>query len=163
VPLALVFAGLPVGAFLVCHGLWQLLRTPDLRFLGLATVLVTVIFVVTVGRYYYVSGLYGLLFAASAVKIERGMTARWWRWVPSGPVFAVSAAVAVFIALPVRPLSTVTNADFVASGSFGWPELTGTVTAAYRDLPAPEQRHTILMGETYWQASALDFYGRQRG
>src|SRR5439155_18125449 len=55
VPLALVFAGLPVGAFLVCHGLWQLLRTPDLRFLGVATVLVTVIFVVTVGRYYYVS------------------------------------------------------------------------------------------------------------
>lgn len=162
-PLAVLFAGLPLGAFLVCHGAWQLLRSPRYRFLGWTAVGVTAIFVITVGRYYYVSGLYGLLFAASAVRIEQRRPARWWRWVPTWPVCLVSAAIAVFLALPVRPLSTVSNTDFVASGSYGWPELTDTVAAAYRALPPDQRVHAIVMGDTYWQASALDFYGRERG
>jgi 4-amino-4-deoxy-L-arabinose transferase-like glycosyltransferase len=165
-PLAVVFAGVPVGVFLVCHGVWQLLRAPeyrDYRFLGWASVFVTLIFIVTVGRYYYVSGLYAVLFAASAVQIERRKPARSWRWIPTWPVYLASAAIAVLVALPVRPLSTVTNADFIASGSLGWPQLVDTVTVAYRRLPSAEQTHAIVMGDTYWQASALDFYGRQRG
>ncbi|KAA9161566.1 glycosyltransferase family 39 protein [Amycolatopsis acidicola] len=162
-PLAIVFAGLPAGAFLVCHGTWQLLRSEKYRFLGVTALLVTLIFIVTVGRYYYVSGLYGLVFAASAVRIEQHRPARWWRWVPTWPVFVVTAAVSVFAGLPVQPLSAITNTNFVASGSYGWPQLVDTVAAAYHQLPPPEQQHAVLMGDTYWQASALDFYGRQQG
>ncbi|HVV09538.1 ArnT family glycosyltransferase [Amycolatopsis sp.] len=162
-PLAIVFAGLPAGAFLVCHGTWQLFRSPRYRFLGWATVLVTVIFIVTVGRYYYISGLYGLLFAASAVRVERSRPARWWRWVPTWPTFAVTAAVTIFVGLPVQPVSMITNANFVASGSYGWPQLVDTVGKAYHELPPSQQSHAVLMGDTYWQASALDFYGRQQG
>ncbi|WP_186382901.1 ArnT family glycosyltransferase [Amycolatopsis rhizosphaerae] len=163
VPLAVVFAGLPVGAFLACHGTGQLLRSPRYRFLGVAAVLVALIFVLTVGRYYYVSGLYPLLFGASAARIERWRPARWWRWVPTWPSYLLAAAIAVFAALPVRPLSMITSTDFVASGSYGWPELTDTVAAAYRALPPEDRARAIVMGDTYWQASALDFFGRQRG
>ncbi|WP_246258314.1 ArnT family glycosyltransferase [Amycolatopsis anabasis] len=166
VPLAIVFAGVLVGAFLVCHGLWHLLRAPefrDFRFLGVAVVLVTAIFVITVGRYYYVSGLYALLFAASAVRIERHGAARWWRWVPTWPVYAVSALLAVALALPVRPLSWVTTTDFVASGSLGWPQVADTVATAYRELPPEAREHAVVMGDSYWQASALDVYGPERG
>lgn len=166
VPLAIVFAGLLVGAFLVCHGLWQLLRSPELRahrFLGWATVLVTAIFVLTVGRYYYLAGLYGPLFAASATHIERVRPLRWWRWVPTWPVFVVSAVVAIFLALPMRPTATVTSTDFVSSGSLGWPQLADTVASSYHRLPAERQRHTAVVTETYWQAGALDVYGLERG
>ncbi|SFB55897.1 4-amino-4-deoxy-L-arabinose transferase [Amycolatopsis marina] len=166
VPLALLFAGLLVGAFLASHGLWQLLRDPGLapyRFLGWTVLLVTVIFVVTVGRYYYVAGLYGLLFAASAVRIERVQPARWWRWVPTWPVYALSAVLAVVLALPVRPVSSVTTTDFVASGSLGWPQVADTVAAAHRDLPPPVRRDAVVVTESYWQASALEIYGPERG
>ncbi|WP_232376721.1 hypothetical protein [Amycolatopsis aidingensis] len=160
VPLAVVFAGLLVGAFLVCHGLWQLLRWPELagyRFLGWTVLAVTSIFVLTVGRYYYVAGLYGLLFAASAVRIERHRPARWWRWVPTWPVYALSAVLAVGLALPVRPVSMVTTTDFVASGSLGWPQLADTVAVAQR-----RHQGAVVLTHTYWQASALEVHARQR-
>lgn len=166
VPLAVLFAGVLVGAFLACHGFWQLLRDREFapyRFLGWTVLLITAIFVVTVGRYYYVAGLYGLLFAASAVRIERVRLARWWRWVPTWPVYALSAALAVVVALPVRPVSTVTTTDFVASGSLGWPELADTVDAAYEKLPPATRRDVVVLAESYWQASALEVYGPERG
>lgn len=166
VPLAVLFAGLLVGAFLACHGLWQLLRDPGLapyRFLGWTVLLVTAIFVVTVGRYYYVAGLYGLLFAASAVRIERVRPARWWRWVPTWPVYALSAVLAIVVALPVRPVSTVTTTDFVASGSLGWPQLADTVAAAHRGLPPRVRDGAVVVTENYWQAAALEVYGQERG
>ena len=167
VPLAIIMAGLPIGAFLTCHGLYQLFRSPELRpyrFFGWAVVLITVIFVFTASRYYYVAGLYPILFAASAVKIEAGTTARWWRWVPSWPVFALSVPIAVYLTLPVRPVDGFTGVDlvdFVASGSLGWPDMVDATADAYRALPA--QADTVVMGDSYWQASALDFYGPERG
>ncbi|SFQ05153.1 Dolichyl-phosphate-mannose-protein mannosyltransferase [Amycolatopsis arida] len=166
VPIALVAAGPLVGAFLAVHGLWQLLRAPELaayRFLGWTALAVTALFVVTVGRYYYVAGLYGLLFAASAVRLERHRPARWWRWVPTWPVYALSAVVVIGVGLPVRPVSTVTTTDFVASGSLGWPELADTVAAAHRALPPGERDRAVVFTETYWQAGALEVYGPERG
>ncbi len=167
IPLAVAMAGLPIGAFLLCHGLYTLFRAPELRpyrFLGWAVAVVTVIVLVFANRYYYVAGMYPILFAASALRIEAGRTAAWWRWVPSWPVFALSVPVAVYLTLPVRPVDGFTGVDLVdfqASGSLGWPAVAETAADVYRSLPS--RADTVVMGDSYWQASALDYYGRQRG
>ena len=166
VPLAVLFAGVLVGAFLACHGVWQLLRSAELseyRFLGWTVLLVTAVFVITVGRYYYVAGLYALVFAASALRIERHRPARWWRWVPTWPVYAVSAVLAVVLALPVRPVSMVTTTNFIASSSLGWPTVATTVSKVYRALPPARREDAVVLTHTYWQAAALEVYGRIPG
>jgi hypothetical protein len=168
-PLAVLTAGLLPGVFLVCHGVFALLRAQRLRpfrLFGVAIVLVALIFLVTASRYYYLAGLFAVAFAASAVMIEQRATARWWRWVPTAPVFALSVPLMIYLALPVRPASAfsgVAIVDFVSSGSYGWPRLADTAAAAYHDLPPEQRAHTAVMGDSYWQASALDVYGRERG
>jgi hypothetical protein len=167
--MAVLTAGLFVGAFLVFHGCYCLLRAPELRdyrFFGWASIVVTIVILASAGRYYYLSGLYAVLFAASAARIERRMPARWWRWVPTWPAFAVSALLAVYIALPIRPLDAFTGSalvDFLPVSSIGWPQLADTAAAAYDRLPPATRAHTVVMGDTYWQASALDVYGRADG
>lgn len=168
-PLAVLTAGAFVGAFLVFHGCYCLLRDPELRdykFFGWACLVVTGIFLITAGRYYYVSGLYAALFAASAARIERRRPARWWRWVPTWPAYVVSALLAFNIALPIRPGDGFTGfalADFLPVSSIGWPELARTTAAEYHQLPAAERARTAIVGDTYWQASALDVFGREDG
>jgi hypothetical protein len=168
-PLAVLTAGAFVGAFLVFHGCYCLLRAPELRdyrLFGWASLVVTVVFLATAGRYYYFSGLYAVLFAASGTRIERRMTARWWRWVPTWPAFAVSAALALYLALPIRPDNPFTGSalvDYLPVSSIGWPQLAQTTATAYDDLPANVRAHTAVVGDTYWQASALDVFGRRDG
>ncbi|WP_170220928.1 ArnT family glycosyltransferase [Amycolatopsis cihanbeyliensis] len=169
IPLVVLAAGLLPGAFLVCHGLYVLLRSEHLRehrLFGWAAVLLLVIFLVTASRYYYVAGMFAVLFAASAVMIERRSPARWWRWVPTWPVYALSVPLMVYLVLPVRPATAFTGigiVDFVSSGSYGWPRLADTAATAYRALPPDDRARTAVMGDSYWQASALDVYGRERG
>jgi 4-amino-4-deoxy-L-arabinose transferase-like glycosyltransferase len=165
-PQALLAAGLLVGAVLVCYGLWRLFRSPELRdyrFLGWACILVAALFVVAGGRSYYVAGLFPLLWAVAAVELRRHRPRPWWRWVPTWPVYALSAAFAV-TALPVIPASwQATSIDPVAVGSYGWPELADAVAASYQALPAEQRRETVLVAQTYWEASALDWFGPARG
>lgn len=168
-PLAVLTAGAFVGAFLVFHGCYCLLRAPELRdyrLFGWACLVVTVVFLVSAGRYYYFSGLYPVLFAASGTRIERRMPALWWRWVPTWPAFLVSAALALYLALPIRPDSAFTGSalvDYLPVSSIGWPQLAQTTAAAYGRLPADVRAHTVVVGDTYWQASALDVFGRSDG
>ncbi|QWF77895.1 ArnT family glycosyltransferase [Amycolatopsis sp. CA-230715] len=169
IPLAVLMSGLLVGAFLCCHGIFVLLRAPELReyrLFGWAAVLVALLLLVTASRYYYLAGLYAVLFAASAVRLERRRPARWWRWVPTWPVYALSVPLAIYLALPVRPATGFTGVqlvDFVGSGSYGWPRLADTVADSYRKLPPDDRAHTVVMGDSYWQASALAVYGPERG
>ncbi|MQA07906.1 MAG: glycosyltransferase [Pseudonocardiaceae bacterium] len=161
VPLSVLFAGALVGAFLVCHGVWQLVRSAELaqyRFLGWTIVLLTAVFLIVGGKYYYVYGFYGVAFAASAVRIERGGTARWWRWVPSWPVYALSALLAIVMSLPVFPKSAVNEFSFVSIRSIGWPELADTVVQSYQDLSPTARTDSVVLTQMAWQASALEYY-----
>jgi len=66
----IVFAGVA----LVLYGLWRLLRDDELRdyrFIGVAFVVLYVVFVVTAGRPYYLAGLYVPLAAAGALGLQR--------------------------------------------------------------------------------------------
>ena len=61
------------------------------------------------------------------------------------------------------PLSWPTPAREISLATIGWPELTDTVAGAYRALPPATQRTTAVVADTYWDASALDRYGPDRG
>lgn len=162
-PLVLASAGILLGAVLAGYGLWRLLRSPQLRpyrFLGWTVLGLVVLFLSTNGHFYYVVGLFAVCWAAGAVELQRREPARWWRWVFSWPVYALSAIIAL-TTLPVLPVSWPTPARPVALASLGWPELTDTVAGAYR-APA-SRRNTVVVTEWYWDAAAIDRFGPERG
>jgi hypothetical protein len=165
-PLALLMAS-PIGAVLAVHGTVRLLRDPALRFLGLTVLGVTAIFMATGGRVYYVIGLYPLLWAASAVAIERGAAARWWRWLATWPAYAVSAVVilAVLHPLPIKPASWMADQP-VQIGRFqldeiGWPQEVADVRAAFEALPPDVARTAVVVTGDYWTVSAVQQYAPQ--
>ncbi|ORB85587.1 glycosyl transferase family 39 [Mycobacterium kansasii] len=154
-----------LGAVLLVHGVWRLWRSPHLRpykFLGLAFLVVVVVFAVTGGRIEYGAGIYPAVMAAGAVELA-AMRSRWTA-IAAVPAVVLSIAAFVVWATPWRSASQLTPArDFAAGlasrayGEFGWSQLTSAVADAYRALP-PEQRHSaVIVTETYVQASALDY------
>lgn len=164
-PLVLISAGILLGAVLACYGLARLLRSPELRpyrFLGWTSLGLVILFLITGGRYYYVAGLYPVCWAAGAVELQRLDPARWWRWVFSWPVYALSAVIAV-TTLPVLPISWPTPAKPWSLWMIGWHELTDTVAAAYRGLPPESQYSTVVVTEWYWDAAAIDRFGPGHG
>lgn len=164
-PMALVSAGILLGAVLVCYGLWRLLRSPQLRpyrVLGWTSLALVVLFLTTGGRYYYVAGLYPVCWAAGAVELQRLDPARWWRWVLSWPVYVLSAVIAI-TTLPVLPISWPTLAKPYSQLLLGWPEETDVVAGAYRALPPASRYHTVVVTEWYWDAAAIDRFGPARG
>ncbi len=168
-PSVLVVAGIPVGVVLLCYGLWRLLRADSLRayrFLGWTTIGLTVVFFAVNGRNYYVAGMFGICWAAAAVEIERGQASRWWRWLATWPVYVLAALLALPAALPVWPQSWLAEHPSVphpvfAFGEVGWPESARSVARTFATLPG--RTHTAVVTESYWQASALDYFGRDLG
>src|SRR5262249_48080441 len=119
----------------------------------------TAVFLLTEGHSYYLAGLYPLCWAAGAVELPRCRL----RWLPTWPAYLVSAAVAVVVALPVRPVWMLGPLDLPARGSLGWPELADTVAATYRSLPPQARAGAVVVAAQDWQAAALDQFGPDRG
>jgi 4-amino-4-deoxy-L-arabinose transferase-like glycosyltransferase len=164
-PLVLATAGIPLGATLLCYGLWRLLRSRALRpyrFLGWTSVGLTVTFLATGGRHTYVAGLFAVCCAAGAVELQRHRPRRWWGWLVSRPAAVLSVVVALSW-LPVLPMSWPTPAQPMSLMMTGLPEWTDTVAAAYRALPSETRRHAVIVTEWYWDAALIDRFGSERG
>ncbi|UGT63927.1 ArnT family glycosyltransferase [Nocardia asteroides] len=143
----IVMAGI-AGTALALYGTWRLLRTPELRFLGVTAVVLYVFFVVTVGRPYYLNGLYGVLFAAGALGLQQrrlaGSRFGWVVW----PGFALSAAAAAGML-----------AFSVVSAKPDVPQhIAREAVGAYDELPAAERERTAVFGESYIVAAYIDLY-----
>jgi hypothetical protein len=167
-PLTLLFAGIPIGAVLFCYGTWRLLRSAELapyRFLGWTIVGVIALFLATGGRQNYLTGLFALATGAAVVEIGRRRPATWWRWTTTWPSVVLAGALAVAITLPVRPLDWDGGGPSspVSGLSTGWPELTTAVADALHTLPRGERQGTVVLADTYWQASAIDQFGPADG
>lgn len=154
-PWAFVVAGI-VGAALLCYGLLRLLWARDLRpyrFLGVAFLVVTVLFLATGARSYYLVGLYPVTWAAAAVDLQRYRPTPWIGW----PVYAISAVVALSVLTP-QPLSGMLPGKLYNSPSIDWRELTHDVTTARASLPAPQQSNSAVITSDYWSASAIHHF-----
>ena len=153
VTLSLITVGGVAGTALSLYGLWRLLRAPEqrpYRFLGVAAIVLFVFFVVTVGRPYYLDGIYAPLCAAGALGFQRRRLAGGrWGWV-AWPAYALSAAAAAGIV--------------AISGSAAEPGAAQTIAQraakSYHDLPEQDRRDTIIMGQSYIVAAYIDVYAR---
>lgn len=164
-----------LGAVLLAFGSWGLLRFESLRpyrFLLPAVLALTVVVVAGHGRPYYVSGMFPAFFAAGAVTLGGYNTKRWVR-LTRIPVALASAVVvlAAVVALPLpdsllrRPVGT--QAEYALRvdlfGPEGWQDLTTAVAASYRALPTAVRGRAVIVTDSYWQASALEEFGRKYG
>jgi hypothetical protein len=155
-------------------GFVHLLRSPRFRMLGLAAAVVILVLLVQRAKSYYAGPVYPLLLAAGAISFERALTRqksprRRRRQARSMIVaLAISSVVAAPFALPVLPVDQMVRfhldelrtdyADMV-----GWPELVGTVAAAYRSLPPDERATARVLASNYGEAGAVDWFGPRLG
>jgi hypothetical protein len=159
-PLGFFAAGLLVGSVLGVLGVVRLLRTPEHRFLGVTALGVALLFMITGGRPYYVAGVLPLLWAAGAVRVEQVRPAAWWRWIPTWPVYAVTAgALLLGNVLPIQPVSFHADQP-LQIGNFqrdeiGWPAMVADVQAAHRALPPDVARDAVVVTGDYWSYSAV--------
>ncbi|WP_281182843.1 ArnT family glycosyltransferase [Nocardia miyunensis] len=151
VTLSLITVSGVAGTVLALYGLWRLLRAPELRpyrFVGVSAIVLFVFFVVTVGRPYYLDGIYGPLCAAGALGFQQRRSAGGRLGCVVGPAYAISAAAAVGIV--------------VISTSAAEPDAAQTIArraaTAYHDLPEQDRRDTIVMGQSYIVAAYIDVY-----
>lgn len=181
--LAMQPAALPIW---LC-GLWTLLasrnRTPY-RALGWAYLLALGALLATHGRFYYLLPAYPMLFAAGAVALEQWFASARWRRARHAyaALVAVTGALLAPIAMPILPPETLIRYTEVLGVSqpklehrlssglpqffadrFGWPEMVATVATVYNGLPPHERAKTAILGASYGEAGAIDFYGPALG
>lgn len=172
----------PLFAPVWIWGLVWYCRDRRYRFFAIAYFLLLAGLIMTIGRGYYIQGLYPALFAAGAVAIEAAVKAR--------SAAQITIATAVFVAglpmfplsLPVLPLpaymayeraiglsrpappdgkSHLINPMF--ADQIGWKGMTRMVASAYWALPPPQRRITAVFADRYAYAGALDYYGPRYG
>jgi len=149
-------------------GLFSLLRTPQLRPIGIACAVPLLVFLF-VGKSYYAAGTVPIAMAQGLMAISRIRRPR----LRAGlQIAAVAAAVLEFvtfflIVVPVTPpdrihalkLDTVNE---VFADSVGWDDIAKQVTAIYQDLPARERDNTVIISAYYGVPGALEVYDEPR-
>lgn len=184
-PLALLSGVLleegPLGLLLAAAGAVQLLVRrdgPEVRWLGLAMLLVLGAFAASGGKPYYLGPAFPPLFAAGAVLAERRLP----RW-PAlrAAAVAVTAALvlpAIPVALPLlAPAATVawmerlglapvrTERSFTQAlpqhqaDQLGWPERVAAVQAVVEALPPADRARSVVYTTNYGRAAALQLLG----
>lgn len=166
IPFQLILTGV-FPSWLWIYGLWRTYRSDGLRtfrFLGHAYLLLNVLFLITAGKPYYLSGLWAALWAAGAVEIERNGAPRGFGWLTSIPMYAITGITTVLLTLPVYPVKwladtpqPVINAD--SAETVGWPRFAAQVADVYRALPPDERPAATIVVGNYGEAGALDKYG----
>jgi len=169
----------PILAPLWIAGLWRLARNPDLRAIPIAYVAMTLLFLISHGKAYYLAPIYPTLFAAGAVAFEKWIANRLARGVVAG-VFVVASVIIAPLVLPVltpetyvryaralraAPAPMERGAQSVLpqyfADMFGWREMAEEVARVYRALPDDERADAVFFGRNYGEAAALDIYGPQ--
>jgi hypothetical protein len=172
----------PLYAPIWIWGLLWFCRERQFRFFAVGYFLLLGGLIMTIGRGYYIQGVYPALFAAGAVGIEGALRQR--------NAVRVAVAAAIFVAgLPMFPLSLpilplpaymayeraiglsrpvppdgrthLINPMF--ADQLGWKTMTQTVAGAYWSLPAAQRRITAVFADRYAYAGALDYYGPRYG
>jgi hypothetical protein len=139
--------------------------------------------IASVGRGYYLLGIYPVLYAAGATAIERALRAKP-RWLKTAIVAAavLAAVPMVPLVLPILPLPQYMAYERaiglsrpappdgkrhlinpIFADQLGWKTMTQTVSGAYWSLPAAQRRITAVFADRYAYAAALDYYGPRYG
>lgn len=148
-------------------GWWRLARGVQLttwRCVPIAYLVLTVVFVATGGKPYYLCGMYPVLFAAGAEPTLTWLRSRRRIWRNSMvAAVALSAAVSAVVALPTLPASRLPHTpvlamNYDAGEQVGWQRFADTVAKAYDDLQPLEREHAAVLAANYGEAGAMMRY-----
>ncbi|HEX3874899.1 MAG TPA: glycosyltransferase family 39 protein [Solirubrobacteraceae bacterium] len=153
----------PVLAPVWIAGLLALARTDRLRqfrCFAVAWVVLVAIFLITGGKPYYLGGMFPVLLAAGAIRVDgwldRG-SPRLRRALLAAAILS-SGVVSALIALPLLPAAQtgpVIAADGDVGETIGWPDFVRTVDHVYRSAGRP----AVIFTSNYGEAGAVDRYG----
>jgi hypothetical protein len=132
----------------------------------------------------YIAPAYSVLLAAGGVAVERFVRARAWPWLPriAAALLVVGGVVTLPMAIPILPPARYVayeraigisppKEELTEFGAlplhfalrFGWPAYTRSVARAYEALPAEDRSRAGILVQTFGEAGAIDFYGREFG
>ncbi len=176
----------PIALLVWGAGLLWLLRSPNLRWLGLMFVFFLAGMMALHAKDYYVLPIYPILFAAGGVAWE-SLYSRSFRitqdCVLAFPLLEGALVLVGLILMPLaipilRPepfiayartthLFQATSSEHMSTGllpqfyadRFGWQEYTDQVERAYKSLTPQEQSVAVIYGEDYGLTSAINFLG----
>jgi len=139
------------------------------RALGVAYVVLAVVFIATGGKAYYLGGMFPVLVGAGAQPaadwLRRGRaTARAWLLAAA---FALTLT-ALPVTLPVVPAAELHDTPIVAVNydageTLAWPAYAAEIASVYRSLPAAQRSAAIVLGSNYGESGAVDQFGAADG
>ena len=169
----------PFSAPLWIAGLLWLLFSKQYRVLGIAYVVLIVMFIKLEAKDYYVAPIYPMLFAAGAIwcstRLRRAIVVPFALIIFGGlisiplalPLLSPERYLAYQKRLHVKPQKTeVSHTSAMPqlfADQFGWEELVQQVAQVYHSLPPEEQKKTAIYCGNYGEAGAIDFYGPKYG
>jgi 4-amino-4-deoxy-L-arabinose transferase-like glycosyltransferase len=151
-------------------GLVSVFRDRALRWsrsLGIAYLVLGVVFVATGGKGYYLAGMFPVFVAAGAEPtirwLHRGRARARRALVVAG--LALSGAGSVLVTLPVIPVTDLhnTSVQYDVGETVGWPTFVAEIAAAYRRVPVPSRGTVAILGSNYGESGAVDRYGARYG
>lgn len=165
-PLMLVLLGPPLVAVWIA-GLLRCLRTPDLRFVAVAFVVVIGFTFVAGAQPHYTVGALAIAFAAGCVPVAAWLRTGA-RWGIAIPLWVLNAITAIIIGLPVLPLGSLAATPLPAMSSLlaeqvGWPRYVAQVGEAYRAAQRDASGPVAVIASNYGEAGAIDRFGAEHG
>jgi hypothetical protein len=179
---------LALGALLIpvwTAGWWALLTRPAMRVyraFGVAFVVgFLFLWIVIPDRFYYLFGIYPLLFASGAIVTDqvvegsrgffRDRSAHHWLWRSrkwAVAVVVVNGLMFLPVGLPVLPESAVASANlqkinYNLGEEIGWPDFTREVAAVWRSIPPTTRTSTVILTGNYGEAGAIIRFGARYG
>jgi 4-amino-4-deoxy-L-arabinose transferase-like glycosyltransferase len=152
------------------------------RLLGWIYAVLYIVFMLQKAKFYFLSPVYPMLFAAGALVIENFIQQRRWDW--ARPAFIafllIGGMIIAPLALPVLPVETfIKYSSALGIGEvkterhrqgklpqgyadmFGWEEMVATVAKVYHSLPPEDRAKACISAGNYGEAGAIDFFGKK--
>ncbi|MDT0690316.1 glycosyltransferase family 39 protein [Salegentibacter sp. F188] len=143
------------------------------RLVGIATVTIFFTMWLLNSKAYYVFGIYPVLFASGAVKIESLLSKKTYWIYAIATITLVPSIYFIPEATPVLPIEKFVkyaqleekNDRLDLTGDyadmFGWEEQVKLVDSVYRSLSPQEKNNCVLWAENYGEAGALKILGKK--
>ena len=155
----------PVVSIVLVVGLVALLRTKQRRsvdgWIAIGFLIFVVFLLITGGKAYYPAGYYPAILAAGAGPILDWARARLWRRVLAVGLLIISLIVTPSLTIPIfrigsapYQIATAVNPDL--ANEVGWPAFVDTVGQVVERIPPSDRASTIVVTESYQEASALE-------
>jgi 4-amino-4-deoxy-L-arabinose transferase-like glycosyltransferase len=168
-PVQVTYTGLALAPLWIAAFVWFWRDTAAARFrpLGVAAAAVLLLVFVTGGKPYYCGGIFTLLFAAGATKLEPWAARSGRRMATMIAVMLASSLLVLPLALPVLPARTLQASRLgrvaYPADTTNWPSLVGVVAKAYDALPSSLRSTTVILAGDYGEAAAITVVGAHLG